>query len=291
MVRSFKIVVAITLIAFALSSCAFIFPKQAALKDVHEAYRTEFASAFLGNAGVDKVWCHPKIDEKVGSFPKTLQAIREYEVKYPEESAEKKHLAILKAMIHLQVGNTGIARGMIKDLSQFSLEGADGRPLRDELFRKAFEPLVDGWEQVCDLVNKYTGGVYAGGDSDKLSVAAEGILSVIKPDGKPIKITEPAVDAGAIYLATTAAIFYYYAHRVEYDTCKAGLPSGVDCNDKVRENMYLHKAYTAIGMFLGVDEKKAASDPAWFNAIPLGRIAYVRWYGHLRGKAEAAGQL
>ncbi len=289
--RFLKFVIIGTLAAVVLSGCAFLFPKNAALIEVHNAYRTEFASTFLGNAAQGEVWCDPNSRTEVGSFPSTLQAIRDFEIQYPGKSPQANHLTILKGMIHLQVGNTGIARGMVEDVENASSSLAGGRTVRDELFGKAFKNLVDGWEEVCDMVKEHPGGVYANEDSQRIAEAAQGVLDIVVDKDKPIQTTVPSVDEGAIYLATTAGIFYYYAHRIEFDTCKAMESPGTNCNEKVRPKHYLNKAYTAIEKFLGPDEKRAISDPAWFKAIPRGRIGYVRWYGHLKGKAEAAGQL
>jgi hypothetical protein len=287
-------------LAAALSGCPLL-KKTSDIGKVHEAYRKEFASAFL--AGVDdpegatpkKVnLCRVSPQDPAGTFPMTTQAIEDFRAKHQGDATAKAHLAhltILMAMIQLQVGNTGIARSMEDEVRQATLPSAkEDAVVRDRLFQQAFPGLVDGWEAVCDLEKDSPGGVYSSGEPqkdklrvDKLSGAASEVAAATQT--QRTAAAGPATDEGAIYLGTTAGIFQYYAYRVDHDGCMLRLDE-TQCRAVGKDRATA--AVKAIEPFLTPAEKDAASRKD-LTGIKAGRLRYVQWYQFLGAVAAMTG--
>jgi hypothetical protein len=274
-------------LALALGGCV-PFPRKADLEQVHDTYRDEFEATFLGDTQAGTASCKDLASKNTDLFPKTLKAIHDYDVKYAAEDAstvERAHLTVLKGMIHVQVGNTGIARSLIGDVQKTPITASGDREVRDRLFQKAFPYLVDGWEQLCREGS-------AERDVETLVKAADGVVKV--SDAAADKRSadsaagKPAADAGAIYLATTGAIFYRYSFQARVDKC---MDEGVvgkakndrpTCQKRAAKEGELGKGAAAIDKFLTSEERNAAKGGAagndWQRVVPRSRLRYVQWY-------------
>jgi hypothetical protein len=295
----------LSLLAIALGGCP-LFPRKADLEHIHSVYRSEFASTFLGDSKSQAGVCPDKSNPgPATSFPNTLQAIRDYQVKYrddPATSTERAHLVVLTAMIHLQVGNTGIAASMIDAVAQAKIAAADDREVRDSLFKRAFPHLVDGWRAVCETVDRADKKAEEKMKRrlDRLLDAGKGIIAVSDGVAGPGSAGKPATDEGAVYLATSGAIFRRHAVEAHQTLCstsdKSGDPSQKiyeRCRREAFKQIDIKGAADAIGKFLTEEEKRAAAaapDAAdWLRVVPIGRIQYVHWYSRLsREAAEGA---
>ncbi len=303
---SIRAVFSAALLAAILAACAPLLPKKADIDAVHAAYSAEFSSAFIGDGSGPKAGgdvCAGNVSPAQGSFPRTLQAIHDYQVKYrddPSVQAEKNHLTVLKGMIYVQTGNTGIARAVAPDVAKATIQGTDDRSVRDSMFQEAYPALVEGWEAVCDLLKaRGASGMFGYSDSGKsassekrLTGSADALAQLTRSGTAKVKQSGVSTDEGGIYLATTAAIFYYYAYRVQHDSC--ALDPKRACGDP---DQLLRKGASAIEPFLTQDERKVAnagdsgpSGEQWLEVVPKRRQQYVQWYAFLDQAARSAGE-
>lgn len=286
------------LLALVLSGCpgggTRLLPYTADLTAVHNIYREEFISAPL-NAPEPKV--KPDVspegaqnrvaESRLPTFRRTLQAIRDFRVKYGSEASDRKkefaHLTVLEGMVYLQSGHFGSAKALKQDVEMASgnLTSATGRAIRDQLFAQAFGDLVTGWEQ---LFRKTA-------DRDKLMRAAKGIEGVLE-DNKSKIISSPDADGGAIYLATTAGIFWIWVHELYSSDCDV---ESERCDQTIKDNLaskeYYDNACALMGLFLSGTEKKAARElqPVDWNKAD-GRLRYMQWYSWLHEQQATCPQ-
>lgn len=246
------------LIFYLFAGCTYVVPKTEALKHVHDTYRQEFINLVVPSPGT-------KNTASDASFAVTLAEIRAYKAKYGEDTQEAHHLDVLEAMIYLQTNQFGMASLMKDKVNEAAqkLQSKTGEYTRDQLFALSFDYLLFGWEET--LKEKP--------DAQVLRTSAEGISKVLVPDPDkfdPKKYSE--ADDGAIYLATTAAIFYTWVYDIE-------LSNKVD--------LY-NKGSNLMGKFLSESEKKAAGeiDPAKLEKNPNPRLRYIQWYNYLRINAK-----
>jgi hypothetical protein len=268
------------LLGSALTGCALLSPRTAALQAVHQAYREEFGRAVALPAPSEGP--RPVSDQKSGgdpAFPATLRAIREFKVTYGEDSREAAHLTVLEGMIYLQSGRFGMAKLVADDVAaaQSSLRSGTGQYTRDELLAKTFGYLVLGWQEIHDFTDASDSTI---AEHAKLAQAADGIKTALDGLGSS-KLAQPEVDEGAIYLATTAAIFYVWSFALKN---QAGLPDA-------RKDIWFTKGHELIGRYLSDSERKAAvgtlqPGEAQASNAPIGRLRYVEWYGYLLGAAQ-----
>jgi hypothetical protein len=225
-------------LVFVLSqtSCSWFTPKSAALEDIHETYRSEFIEGTLGPPGDQP---QPASLQDKPAFAYTLRAIRDYRAKYGSDSPEAAHLTVLEGMIYVQSGQIGMARLIAPDV-----ENVDNDRNTD--------PKHATMEQ-----------------------AANGLVSMLSDESivDPSKIN-PEVDEGAIYLATTAAIFCVWTYKFKGDAGQS--PNQSD---------WYTKGYEVMGLFMSDTEKNAAVG-AMPNDSPTGRIRYLQWYGYLKNNAN-----
>ncbi len=98
------ILLAWLLIALALAGCVRLAPRTTALKTIHQSYRTEFQQFLpLTIPAPGKIMSEPIAPASdQPAFAQTLREIREYRLKYGEDSREAAHLKVLEGMIYLQ---------------------------------------------------------------------------------------------------------------------------------------------------------------------------------------------
>jgi hypothetical protein len=87
---------------------------------------------------------------------------------------------------------------------------------------------------------------------------------------------DPAVDEGAIYLATTASVFYVWV----YQRCSTVEMPGPPCMPPDTQRMWFSKGKDLIGKFLTEIEKTAKPGDFAKDVAP-GRVRYLRWYAFL----------
>lgn len=316
-----------------LAGCPALFPKTATLHSVHEAYRTDFDNVFLQASGSTEKCKAQSESGKASVFAKTFHQIQLAKSELPAGSAERAHILVLEAMVYLQAGLRSTAASKVKALSNISLRSATGDDTRDGLFLQALPGLVAGWDVYCKITETITGPgqTYRNDDvveshADELkdpdaikafdlgllkSIAvlqarADDLREVVLKDGKRISTTDVKVDDGAIYLATTAAMFDYMAVRRAIDTCDAVAYTiyrdGTDahCYKMATASQgdpstswqvtRLKTAACGIWEFLYEGEKKVDPDtnaPAPNLALTTpARVRYVGWYIRLHDEVE-----
>ena len=265
MKNSFRSRLVLLVLLIPLSGCALLFPRTNALKSVHQTYREEFAR-----------WVVPAPDQPPPSaagqppFVATLQAIRDFRVRYGGDSAEEAHLTVLEGMIYLQTGRIGMARLIAPDVRKQipRLQSGSGLDVRDELFAESFDDLIQGWGEIND---RFDNDDATFTEWQKLSSAARSIDDRLAQKLQAGRLAAADADEGAVYLATTAGIFYDWAYATE----KIEDPAAANTNKLA----WFSQSRDLIGKFLSETEKKAAADP---SAPPApGRIRYVEWYSWL----------
>ncbi len=253
----FLLCAALALITFFLSGCSTITPKAEGLKQVHNTYRQEFIHLLIPAPGTET-----KQAADSSSFAETLAAIHAFKAKYGEDSVEAQHLVVLEAMIYLQSNQFGMAALMSPLVAQAAtkLQSGTGDYVRDQLLASSFDYLLTGWQETKK----------SSPDAAKIRNAADGIKSVL--DGVNTEDLSEA-DDGAIYLATSAAIFYVWVADIELEDKAALYKEGSDL----------------IGRFLSDSEKTAApgSNPTEPARTP--RIRYIQWYQFLIENARETG--
>jgi hypothetical protein len=278
-----------------LAGCSLFLPKTTALEDIHNQYRAEYATMVLPEPGEQ-----PELGvavSKSSGFPKTLEAIRAFGLKYGRDSREYAHLTVLEGMIYLQSGQFGLASAVELEVKSAGakLYSGTGHLTRDALLAENFGYLVTGWREIhrfTENVKAKTAGKpepFPAPDFEKVRGAAEHIDSNLMNGMKeyPDRFADPEVDQGAIYLAATAAAFYTWVQKVNNQHCPSeNLPN---CTEERWKNkttaVFYKKGRDLIGMFLTDSEKTSAVYDNRLNlGSSVGRVRYLNWYGWLSEK-------
>ena len=269
------------LILLLTASCAKLTPRTTALREIHQTYRAEFdqylqltvpAPAPDGNVINPPRTARGAAGEAAGPAPfaATLREIRGYRLRYGETAREASHLTVLEGMIYLQAGQLGLARLLLPDLRRAAdqLGQGSGAAVRDQLLARNFEPLLAGWSALREPETRDS--------ARRLATAAAAIgaqLAILARSGSG-RTTEPEVDEGAIYLATSGAIFYAWVGKI----LSLQAPQDRPCwCEKGRALIERHLSETERRLSSGID----------FQSIPAGRIRYLAWY---RSLALCAGE-
>lgn len=299
-----------------------LLPQKQALSEIHDIYREEFAALFLSAQGEEPRCLSNLPSASQPSFSGTRTAIRAYRVQFGTKEAEAAHLTVLDAMMHLQVGNVGLASLLKSDVeaAKGKLVSQTGRFTRDFLFAEYFDPLVEGWRVVCDLTDSPPKAV--AGAAGKLEAAASEITAGLTASAKAGQLAEPDADQGAVYLATTAAVFNVWAVKesgqlcIEQGNCgceasDAACPTPaatlnacaaktdpldrLECQQGLRRSYFNQTVRPAryaesrdlIASFLDDSEKMLAlcsDDNAMARSSNSSRLRYVSWYKFLNDR-------
>lgn len=267
------------------AGCAKLTPRTTALREIHQTYRAEFdqylqltvpAPAPDGNVINPPRTAGGAVGGAAGEAPgpapfaATLREIRGYRLRYGETAREASHLTVLEGMIYLQTGQLGLARLLLPDLRRAAdqLGQGSGAAVRDQLLARNFEPLLAGWSALREPETRDS--------ARRLAAAAAAIgaqLATLARSGSG-RTTEPEVDEGAIYLATSGAIFYAWVGKI----LSLQAPQDRPCwCEKGRALIERHLSETERRLSSGID----------FQSIPAGRIRYLAWY---RSLALCAGE-
>ncbi|MFZ4629910.1 MAG: hypothetical protein ACOYNR_16425 [Blastocatellia bacterium] len=253
--------------------CARLTPRTTALREIHQTYRTEFdqylqltVPAPALNGDVSGVGVAPG----QAPFAATLREIRGYRIRYGETAREASHLTVLEGMIYLQSGQLGLARLLLPDLRRAAdnLGQGSGAAVRDQLLARNFEPLLEGWSALREPETRDSARRLAA------AAAAIGAQLATLARSSPSQTSEPEVDEGAIYLATSGAIFYAWVGKILSFQARQDRPC------------WCEKGRSLIEPHLSESERRLSSGID-FQSIPAGRIRYLAWY---RSLALCAGE-
>jgi hypothetical protein len=279
--KRFASLLALTAGLVMTSGClvTFLTPKTAALQQIHDTYRADFAALTVppASAAPDA----PSGPSTSAAFSKSLQAIREYRLKYPGDSQELAHLKVLEGMIYIQSGRFGLAEAVRDDVVSAGekLSSGTGRTVRDQLFARNFKTLINGWSETRKTSGRHW---------ETFQQAADDLAKALN-ETKAKQFSDPESDQGALYLATTAAIYYVWAFKEfnDYPFARSEIPDGTAPTPeqieakkpKIVENK--NKWFTA-----GRDLIGRHLDGSLTNAIvtkdlgqaPEGTLRFVEWY-------------
>jgi hypothetical protein len=286
----------------AIVGCSFLAPKTNDLENIHQVYREEFITSAIPNSPNDQSDVACRAHEI--AFTGSLQAIRDFQVKYPDvDPAITQHLYVLQAMIYLQSGRPGMARLIHKEFidEQQLVKGRNQGYRRDALFAQNFGALTQGWITYCALDEQkgpFGANRFLVQQKDLEKAAGE-----IQGNLKDFTTTDPVADEGAIYLATSAALFQMWATKIKSDRCFFGKQCEAvgltgeelerkcgadgDCKKKERKAA-IRKAKVRdfasyrklIGRFLSEPEKRLA-DSDTLRGASIGRFRYLAIYRYL----------
>ncbi|NBO64507.1 MAG: hypothetical protein EBU88_06640 [Acidobacteria bacterium] len=257
-------------------SCAKLAPRSTALRQIHHTYRGEFdqylqltVPAPLAD-GTVSVGSRGAESSAPAPFASTLREIRAYRIRYGENNRESAHLTVLEGMIYLQTGQLGMARLLLPDLRRASesLGQGTGAAVRDRLLAQNFDSLLAGWTAIREPETR---------DSARRLAEAAGSIGIRlgSPDRPGLERGfEPEVDEGAIYLATSGAIFYAWVGKI------------LSLQSREDRPCWCAKGMALIAPHLSETERRIARGID-FQSIPAGRTRYLGWYNSL---ARCAGE-
>jgi len=247
------------------SGCALA-PQTTALQHVHQTYDDDFAALNLPAPVETGVPAAPT-PATAPAFARSLQAIRDFRLQFPQAAPELAHLQVLEGMIYLQSGRLGLAEAVAGAVVEAAgkLSSATGRTVRDQLLARDFRPLLVGWTEIREYDDKNSATI---AEWRKLETAANALRDDLK-QLTPRQLADPEADQGAIYVANTAAIFYVWAFKLRAE-------ENVPGTDEAKRQWYAD-GQKLIGRFLTDAEKSPAAAREAGPEAP-GRWRYVRWY-------------
>lgn len=231
-----------------LTSC--LFPRTEDLKKVHATYRKEFTEAKLPT---DMPGERDKAETLTSmSFNETFAAIADYRRSNPEALKQLNHLTVLEGMIYLQTGQFGMAELVKEDVQKAgaNLSSSGSKP-RDALFANSYADMLAGWKEIQKMKIADEPTVASlDAEINTLTGAAVKIKNNLCSNRDRLKVVEG--DQGASYVATTGAIFYYWADFSVSDGCNNDVFKGADkrCSEDHKNAIYLVLARDLIRAFL-----------------------------------------
>lgn len=232
-----------------LAGCT-VFPRTDDLKEVHAVYRKEFTAAKLPT-NTPGTRSEARILNS-DSFNETFAAIADYRRNNPDALKQLNHLTVLEGMIYLQTGQFGMAELASNDVKKAGENLTDsGSAPRDALFAKSYAAMLEGWKEIRSM--KIAGSPTASSldaEIKTLATAAGRITNNLCSDKDRLKVVEG--DQGASYIATTGAIFYYWADFSVSDGCNNEVFNKTDrqCSEYHKNAVYLANARDLIRPFL-----------------------------------------
>lgn len=252
-----------------LSGCLnSLTPKAADLERVQELYVEEFTVLNVPAAAeVDAA--RAPAPAAGGAFAQSLRAIHAYRAKYPDDTPERAHLQVLEGMIYLQSGRFGLAAAVLPQVKSAAgqLTSGTGRVVRDRLFAENYGVLLDGWTETRKENNR---------DWQTFERVANQLAQALAA----VPVHERAsveADQGALYLATSAAVFYVWAYR------QIGMSEERE-QAPAKKAVWFAQARDLIGQYLTDAEKRADISRDLGADAPIGRLRYVQWYHWLDEK-------
>jgi len=252
-----------------LAGCATLTPKTYQLEQIHQNYATEWAEWSV--SALSPSGTNPTVVDGSGRFTKTLAGIKNYKREHGDTSKMAAHLTVIEGMIYIQTGKPGMAKLLAPEVKKAKekLKSPTGVMTRDYLLAECYEYLTQGWEAIY----KKGSGV---GPSD-FRKPANNIKVILD---KTTEETRAAVDvdSGGAYVATSAAIFYIWAH--------AAAPDDISLTDMARNGKEVLKPWLSKFEICSV-EKGTYKKPEfeWGS-----RLRYMEWYDFLHTKSGRVAQ-
>ena len=324
------------LLALMLSACSVydsLFPSAAEIDKIHEVYRTEFTKSLVLPNGSKEDNLQTKATT---DFDQTLTLISAYRRNHnaKEKPTELDHLTMLEGMIYLQEGQYGLA-GVLKDnIAKIKAKYDDRASTydrRDVLFAQNFTHLIAGWE-AADPKNVGTHSLTIEDRAKRFTkffdAANEICTNLVAPARRagadqPVvakdfpqnsfcrgrlfnppsdRLAGADVDDGAVYLASSADVFYAWS-RLELDNYCSMLPTNDPANlgklkitdapaDLTAQKCHAWRrvidsaAACLLGKFLSDNERKISlemkTDELSKGTLRPGRLRYLDLYRYFR---------
>jgi len=255
----------LTLALLGVSGCALA-PQTTALQRVHQAYEDDFATFSLPGPSETGGPAAPT-PATAPAFVRSLQAIRDFRLQFPQAAPELAHLQVLEGMVYLQSGRLGLAEAVADNVvaAAGKLTSATGQTVRDQLLARDFRSLLVGWTEIREFNDNNSATIAEWRKLESAANALRDDLNRLTPQ----QLADPASDQGAVYVANTAAIFYVWAYKLRADE---DLPAATEA-----KRQWFADAQKLIGRFLTEAEKSPAAAQEAGPVAP-GRWRYVQWY-------------
>jgi len=271
------------------ATCGGATPEATSLRAVHDRYAEEFAQAYVPASGVDCRAPAPAASAARDAFPRTAAAIQELRAAGNAEDVTLAHVSVLEAMIHLQSGRLNLAREDAPAVAEAApkLRSASGPDARDALLARAYPALLAGWSDI-DGLQRIGGCAFPAESPAGLEQAADEIRAELGAERARGGLASPEEDAGALYLATSAAVFYVWADKIRDDGCMRRDPELARACREAHGTTLLERGRTLIGEHLPAscrEEPGSEATPAT-APCPASLSRYTDWYRFLGTEIE-----
>lgn len=249
------------------------------LQNVHESYAAELDQVIVPASGVGCTAPPPAVAAPGGEpFPQTAAAIRALRTGGDADEVALAHVTVLEAMIHLQSGRTNLARSDAPAVAEAAprLRTASGAEARDALLARNYGALVEGWSAIADL-QRVGGCSFPAESPEDLEQAGDAIRADLGALHARGTLPSSEEDSGALYLATSAAIFYVWADKIRDDGCMRRDPEASRACRAAHGTELLERGRDLVGAYL--PEACRATAPS--NACPASLARYADWYRFL----------
>lgn len=282
--RTLARVASLLLLAGALgATCDGPAPRTSALGDVHDRYAEEFARGVVPTSGVGCAAPAPASVAAGGDpFPETTAAIGALRASGDADEVTLAHVTVLEAMIHLQSGRLHLAKSDAPAVADAApkLRTATGADARDALLARAYPALLVGWSEIADL-QRVGGCAFPAESPDELEQAGDAIRAELGAASARGTLASSEEDAGALYLATSAAIFYVWADKIRDDGCMRRDPEASRACRAAYGTTLLERGQALIGAHLPAACRGGSDTPGDASGCPPGLARYTDWYRFL----------
>lgn len=273
-------------------------PAGAAVQAIRRQYRAEFEQLVFPRPGRTPALGAAAM--RCRGFPKTLQAIADFERRYGRKTPQQAHLTILKGMIHLQCDRFRSASAMEPDIRKAAARLTSSPDSKGSaLLARNFGRLMTGWREIHDHEENMKARdagkpfPFASANFKQVHLAADYISEDLRRYAaeNPKIVGDPASDLDGLYVAAVAAAFYTWVQGNNDRGC--GVRDSADCTLKRRQNkskaVFYRKGRDLIGLFLTESEKSSALHGRHAPGLSSCRRQYLNWYGWLSERVHGPG--
>ena len=260
---------ALLLVLVFLAGCSSLTPKTYQLEQIHQNYTTEWAE--WAPDALSKAKDRPNIENGKGCFKKTLAGIKNYKQTHGYTSGVTEHLTVLEGMIYIQSGKPGMARLLLSEVkdAKEKLKSATGVATRDYFYADCYDELTKGWGAIYQLVKD---GIAK--KPDDFSGPARDISKKLSEISKETRAAAD-LDSGGAYVATSAAIFYLWAHFTSPED------SNFSLKDMAKNGKDALKPWLSCDEICSVEKGTYKSEALDWGS----RRRYLDWYDYLHEKS------
>lgn len=254
---------ALLLVLVVLAGC-ILTPKTYQLELIHQNYTTEWID--WSSTSLPAATNNPQVVDGGGHFKNTLAGIKNYKQVHGNTSSIAAHLTVLEGMIYIQSGKPGMAKLLAPEVKEAlpRLKSGGGVATRDYIFAMCYDSLTNGWAAI------YKNGVDV--TTEDFGKPADNITKKLNEIPKEARAAGD-VNSGGAYVATSAAIFYVWAH--------AAAPAVIPLKDVATKGKAVLKPWLSDLEICAVEKGTYKNQDFEWG----GRLRYLEWYDFLHNKS------